>query len=632
MAILTTRPLEKSSNGLTSGEIPGSGALTSLVLSTGVLQVDYFLEEHTNKGSTTTLVPLPSQPQNVEVRRIYSENTIYTFDPEYSFREVAAPRVVEVVLAGQTGVGLRLGINDDGELEYTNGYNHLASFEKFIDKYMHKAADHSSGIVGDEILLNRATNYKVQPYMVFRGIKENLHGRCSIKSLTYARSVDKNRLGSFTWQLTLMVYDAADASDPTGFGFMDWADDVTGFLNSLTGLSEAVMGGLQAGVGQIARDVGGMATAVTGLASSIMNIDNRVYGTIESIATNVNKVLDCFDAMSGVIDGESWKRDGVSFGDGIADQVGNAWNNRDYWDNEMVRATGKPKEAADDWDGDGSESVDFDTQSSALTMTEFMYQSWLLIGAAGADRNRTISRDEVTGFLNRSVAFGALSSLNKGPDYQPDVKRFSDGYSFQYEMRSGQSLLTIANDVMGDPSRWVDIANLNGMPDAYTKSDGTVLMSGDAILIPTAGGSDFSTFAGTEPHGAAAIIGTDIGFDQYGDIRIDYNTDNDFSVVVDIENLKATIERILKTTTGEVTMNPDYGLNFSIIGSAINETAVTMITVKIRERLLTDPRILDVTDIKASVDRDVSSQLNISLTCVCVGQNDIVVNTNLQTQ
>jgi phage baseplate assembly protein W len=630
MAILTTLPKEMTANGLTSGQIPGSGGLTSVVLSTGVLQVDYFLEER-DRISGNVLVPLPSQPQTVEVRRIYSENTIYTFDPTFSFRELAAPRVIEVTMSGQTGVGLRLGINDEGKLAYTEGYNHLSSFEKFIDKYMHKVSTYSS--TNDQFMagamLSKRTSYEALPYMVFRGIKENIHGRCEIKSLEYARDVGKNRLGSFSWQLTLVVYDTAKATNPTGFDFMDWADSAVGFVNSVTGLSEAVMGGIQAGVGQVARNVGDIGTAVGGLATSLSEIDDRIYGTIQAVATAANKVLDGFDALAGLIDADVWKRDATNFVDGLETQVVDAWTIRDFCDHELANVYSNDADYS--WDEIKSEAVDFETTASALTMSEMMYQSWLLMGVTNTERNRELSYDEVVGFLKRGIAFGALASLDSSASNAPEVRNFSDGYSFRYEMRSGQSLLTIANHFLGSPELWVDIANLNGMPDAYTKSDGTILMSGDAIFIPTDNSSGAWSFTTTEPSGVEDIIGLDIGWTNDHDINFDPFS-GDFMLVDGVENLSQTIERILKTTTGEVTMDPNYGLNFAIIGSAINEIAVTLISNKIRERLLQDARILDVVNIKAAVDPNKSDLLNISLTCVCVGQNDIVVNTDLQTQ
>lgn len=633
MAILTTDPQSKESSdyGMTSGQIPFGGAdgLVDLVLSTGLLQVDYFLEKFTDGGSNATLVPLPSQPQNVEVRRIYTENTVYTFDPEYSFREIAAPRVVEVVLSGQTGVGLRLGLNDDGGLTYTQGYNHLQSFEKFIDRYMHKAASDFGGITGDKILLNKETNYNAKPFLVFRGIKENLHGRCSVKSLSYQRSVNTNRMGSYSWQLVLMVYDGYEAKDPTRFGFMSWADDATAFVNSLTGLSEAIFGGLQAGIGQIARDVGNIADATVGLAASIQDIDNKVYGSIESVMTTVDKCIGALDALSGILDGDQWTRDATDFA-ANQDSPKTMWNTRDFFDNEMVNRDTRKREGADTWDSQDNVAISFEEQQAALTMQETMYQAWLLVGVADADRARKLTAEEVQGFLQRGVSFSALASLFRDKDNQPDVKRYAEGYSMTYEMRPGQSLLTIANSFLGDPSRWVDIANLNRMPDAYTKSDGTVLMSGDAILIPTDAESGF-TFVTTEPRDVNAVIGHDLGFSGLGDLVWE-TIDQDQKLVTGVENLKQTIERLLKTTCGDVTMDPNYGVNFAIIGTALNETVATLIAAKIRERLMMDTRILDVIDMTVAVNPDRSDTLDVSLTCVCVGQNDIVVSTQMETK
>jgi len=202
-------------------------------------------------------------------------------------------------------------------------------------------------------------------------------------------------------------------------------------------------------------------------------------------------------------------------------------------------------------------------------------------------------------------------------------------HSMSYEMRAGQSLLNIASFFLGDPSEWTTIAELNDCIDAYTYADNTPIVAGDTILIPTLA-MEFSD----QNHDPsvnttdADLIGYDFEF-RDGDLIIDTEG---FRLVGGGENLRASIIRRLTVSLGEITYSPEYGVNFAIIGRKINEISSSLIGAKLRQCLLQDSRILDVRDILMEVDSKNSTTLNISLTCICVGQHDIVINTDLDTQ
>jgi hypothetical protein len=195
-------------------------------------------------------------------------------------------------------------------------------------------------------------------------------------------------------------------------------------------------------------------------------------------------------------------------------------------------------------------------------------------------------------------------------------------------MRPGQSLLTLANSFLGNPNRWNELASLNDASDAYTKSDGTPFQAGDTIFIPAAiGDYQGQNIDLTKNTDAEAIIGTDISFVN-GDI---FFRNEDIGVVSGADNLKQAIEMSLKTATEEVTMDPRYGAKVAIIGSKINTISSALIATRVREQLLRDSRILDVINFSIELDPNYSDTLNLTLTCVCIGQNDIVVNTDLPT-
>jgi hypothetical protein len=264
-------------------------------------------------------------------------------------------------------------------------------------------------------------------------------------------------------------------------------------------------------------------------------------------------------------------------------------------------------------------------------IAELLYQGWLLRGYVGGGAMEDITIDSTFGFLGRKYGYQALASLY--PDIEMMAARpKTNRSSMSYEMRAGQSLLNIADYFLGDPNEWTAIAELNDCIDAYTYADNTPIVAGDTILIPTL--SRVLSDQNMDPAvntTAEDVIGYDFAF-RDGDLIVDTADQRGFNIIGGVENLRASITRRLKVGLGEVTYHPDYGIGFAIVGSKINEISSSLIGAKLRQCLLQDSRVLDVRDIIMEVDSVNSTTLNISLTCICVGQHDIVINTALQTQ
>lgn len=624
MAILTKYEPGASPNGWTTGQIPFGADAAGVFLATGALGIDYFLEEVSMGGTKKTLLPLPSQPNRVQVNRIYSENPIYTFDPHFSYREIAAPRVVEVVMEGQTGVSLRVGINEDGALSYNEGYVHLQNFEKFLDKYHHKAASHATPVVYSIQSVQNDLDYVNRPYLVFKGVKENLYGRCVITGFNYSRSTEKNRVGSYTWQLSIKIYDTAEADDPSRFAIMDNLESAKNAVNALTGLSEAVQLGIVAASGQFFGGISDVVGAATGLVNSIANVDDRFYDAYAPFHSLGKQVLGFMSAVGVLFDGDEWaKREDLNR-DIVERQYLSPWDRKAAFDDAMSAGD------QDSWDPSPdvqTTSTQHALMATQMTLTEVAYQGWLLLGLLGLD-DAAGDDQAFTGFLRKQYGFDALATLNQDPNYNPRAYDSGNGAKTIYELRPGESLLTVAHTLLGSPARWSELARLNGAQDAYTKADGTPYQVGDPIYVRMDGIVSGLPLL-SEIEDFDALIGTDIEF-KNGDLALSA-LNKDLSFVNGIENLKQAIEFCLKTATGDITYDPRYGLNLAIIGSRLNETVIQLISSRIREALLQDNRIIDVKDLVIEIDPSHSDTLNITLTCVCIGQQDIAVATAIQT-
>lgn len=620
MAILTKLSEEKTVGGLALSDMLSSG-LNEFFIQSGALQVEYFLEEVS--GRTKTLVAMPAQPQQVVVRRVYSENPVYTFDSEFAYREVANPRIIEVQLTGQTGKHLRISTDENGKPTYTEGPEHLHNFEKFLDKYHFHAASHTTPVVYSIQSVQNDLDYENRPYLVFRGVKENIHGRCHVVDFSYSRSVETHRLGSYQWSLSLRIYDTAEAKDPTRFEMMQSLDKATRSINALTGLSEFFQRGFQASLGQISGGAITVLNSVSGLATSIGRIDNTVYGSLNTITSVVSAGIKALDSIGALFDGDAYVRQNEQFVRDSTRAVVDNWSRMKFCE-DVVRKNFR--DSTDQWKKAPGTPV-LETQRRRLVTKEILYQTWLILGAMGRDGGNG-SASDIYGFLAREYGHSALALMFSEREYTPGASVKTEQYSIGYELRPGQSLLTIANSFLGDPSRWIELSRLNDAQDAYTKNDGSPFQAGDLILVPTQAGEFLNTEGDiTRDSDLDSVIGTDIRFKD-GDIFLSFD---DLEMVDGLDNLKQTIERYLQTSTEEVTMDPKYGARQAIIGSKINTITSSLIATRVRESLLRDRRILDVTNMLVSVDPNSSVTLNMSLTCVCVGQNDIVVNTSIPT-
>jgi len=621
MAILSTRKDQQPPGGLPSWT--GGPALTETFLRTGALQIDYFLEAR--NGAAKTLVPFPSQPQNVQVNRLYYEKPLYTFGENFAFREVAVPRMVEVVLQGQTGVALRMGLNEIGEPTFVPGYEHLSNFEKFLDNYHHDAASHSTPVVFNVQSLQNDISYTGRPYLIFRGIKENLHGRCYVQNLSYQRSVAQHRMGSFQWSMTLMIYDTATAEDPTRFGFMDSLDNATDAVNQMTGMVNFYVDGFTSFVTTTSIAAGNVVDASTTLVKSVQAVPGKVGDAVSSVLTVAKKAKNFFSTLGVFCDTQLWDKE-------LTGNV-NTWNAKlglgegeggwDDWQRRNITAQivrGGSNTEEDDWDGNAT--VDMATTQAALVLEETAYQAWLLTGVLGMDA-RSDANDVPFGFLRRDIGLAALASLNNDKQVGRDARANNMQGTMPYDLRGGDNLLKLANRFMGSPDRWVDLASLNDAVDAYTKADGSPFMAGDSILIPV-GGSFMPMNLDLSQEALDTLIGIDFGFTPAGDLTID-RPGAGLGTVFGAENMKQAVERLLKTATEEITMDPKYGLDFALIGTKLNESVISLVAARVREALLGDQRILDVNNIVIDRDPSNSSALQMSLNVVCVEQLDIYV-------
>jgi hypothetical protein len=463
-------------------------------------------------------------------------------------------------------------------------------------------ANINTPVVYDALELDNVESYTKRPYLVFRAIKENLHGRCAINSFQFSRSVDSTRLGGFQWTMSLRVYDGADTKDPTRMEFLKHIDGVTQSINQISGLVEAVLSGVQGYVGQVTNSVGDVFRSVGALANTLGTFDNTIYGIAESVMGTADDYMNMLGALGSLVDSDEWASDLEGY-EGTVSAYEARWKTGSSIQEEALAAASEP---------------DLETATLMLVSdtSEMLYQANILLGYLGlAGRGGVSSPSQRRGFLERKDGFEILSALYTQETVMSRTKDNGDQYRYEYIMRAGESLLTLANRFMGSPAEWATLAEINNCLDAHTFGDGSPILAGSIILIP------ISTEGVTMPLNPREVTTAEDAMhtDFYlldGDLELESNL-GDLNLVGGLLNIKQAIINRIRSTVEEVTISPEYGVDFPLIGSKITSGDATLIAVKLRESLLDDARVLDVQDMTIT---PLGDTLTVQLTVLSIGR------------
>lgn len=168
----------------------------------------------------------------------------------------------------------------------------------------------------------------------------------------------------------------------------------------------------------------------------------------------------------------------------------------------------------------------------------------------------------------------------------------------------GETLQLVAARELGDPARWVDLANINNLLPPYITDDpalasSRVLLSGSVIVVP-AQAPVSQNATSTDPDDVyeldMGIVSGDLGADENGD----------FLVFTGRENLRQALVHRVITDRGELLWHPEYGtLIRSLIGVVNGPTASTLAAKYVEATLRADSRVREVPSVIAEVSGDI---------------------------
>ena len=205
---------------------------------------------------------------------------------------------------------------------------------------------------------------------------------------------------------------------------------------------------------------------------------------------------------------------------------------------------------------------------------------------------------------SRSASLSAsLVEARANAPSTPKERAFSKWVGWRpYIVAAGDTLRNIASRIVGDPSKWYEIALMNSLKAPYISLSGLpgTVAIGDTIMIPaTVNAKKTTTSSAPDDTTALGLYGRDIRlFETAGsragrtqvDIRIDPKTGKDVARIEGVPNLVQACQLKLWTEQGTHMLDPSYGTPL-VVGYPNTAATVVALRSAVRAGLSRDSRI-----------------------------------------
>lgn len=158
-------------------------------------------------------------------------------------------------------------------------------------------------------------------------------------------------------------------------------------------------------------------------------------------------------------------------------------------------------------------------------------------------------------------------------------------------VQAGENIVSLASRLLGDPQRWLELAQLNHLKAPYlaTEPRKGCLSPGDVVLYPAADNARAVTTS-TERLDANTYKRDLVSVDN--DLAFQNGT---LSSAVGLPNLYSAVARRINTLIGRHPFHPGYGsLVRTHIGEPADATALYLMLIDAKRAVLTDPRVTSV--------------------------------------
>lgn len=211
----------------------------------------------------------------------------------------------------------------------------------------------------------------------------------------------------------------------------------------------------------------------------------------------------------------------------------------------------------------------------------------------------------------------------------------------EHTIRAGDTLQTLANDLMDDVSRWQEIAFVNRLTYPYISEDeqyadeAGVKTVGDNLVIPVTANQQDLLPRSEIAELYKSSLGADLDVIGENGAELSLMDEeivgfragvNDLKTVVGGDNLKQSILLRLATPYGTLLGHPTYGSYLhELVGTRGTTENLQRIQVEVERTILTDSRVKEVIKSEARLDNEV-----VSLDLIIEPQDlDLLISLNL---
>lgn len=202
----------------------------------------------------------------------------------------------------------------------------------------------------------------------------------------------------------------------------------------------------------------------------------------------------------------------------------------------------------------------------------------------------------------------------------PNVQQISTA-----TLGQGQTLVDLANLVLGDYEQWTDIATVNNLTPPYISANGApgTTQAGKKLVMPTSGTAASST--GTPPNYLTNFLGVDLFIGQINGQMPPWT--GDFQTIIGFDNLKISLGRRLQTTIGTLLFHPEFGSRIPPeVGNIQSSKSAGQIAAFAASAIASDPRIESVTSVQAVAQPNFAIQISASCQPRGFGSTPVSVN------
>jgi phage baseplate assembly protein W len=498
------------------------------------MQVRYILEAKYGQKSKKIFLPYVG---HIDFARQHAVHTTWTFG-RVPYHQYSGIRQQQIKLSGRSG--LRPNFEAPSLFDFAavsddmSGPALFRQLEKFFEEFETKA-------------FNAQQIYEEEPKLIFKALWEEKSFYVTHTNFSWSRDKSNSRF-SYEWSLELDTYADLEKPEPNA---------LTSILNTALAAAKA-------------------ATIAINAASVAINSATRVLQSIEQNLDKFKEPLRAFVNMSQEIKKLGTSADSVirfpqSFFNEVFIALGHAvslvfeaWARLPFFDKDAARAT-------------------MFRVLTSLAEARRVVVTALGLNFIGSDLWTTsYEKKGQTPLTQKS------SALKTSPISAGFV--LVNGQTAQvYEVKSGENLLDIAQEILGNRDAWKSIASLNNMSSPTTLATGAPLVAGSIVYVPVASDSPANLI------GSKDVYSTDILI-KNGDMviaGIPGQNATDVRTVSGISNLKQALSHRLLTERGDNSSFPDYGVP-KLVGTPSAAYKIAEAAAEVRAQFGAEKRIESV--------------------------------------